>query len=454
MSDLLAWPRAAAVGVQHVLLMLAGSVAVPLTVGAALGLAPDDVSVLIGASLAVSGFATLVQAVGMPLFGCAMPVVFGASFTAVAAMLAIVAGSHGTPGDNLLAVLGGSIFAGLIGILAGHYIGALLKLFPPLVTGTVVVVVGLSLLRTGYDWVQGGLPTLAGLVDKTAPPQGPDALPVAAIAAVAALALWLLHFWVRRVLGSVAILIALAAATLAAATLAAGRFGLIGLTAVGAMPSIQMVQPYPLGVPPFALAPALGMTVAVLVTMLESAGALMATAAAAGHELDQKSLTRAMRGIAAATLLGGVAGAFPAAIQAQNAGLVAASGRGSRGATGFAGALLIALGLLPNLAAVVAAVPVAAVGGALLALAVVVVVTGIRSLRRARAASGAANLIVVAAGVIAGAAPLLAPGISQVLPVAARPLLGSGILLAAVAAAGVNAAVRGRVAQPPPLASA
>lgn len=449
MSDLLIWPRAAVLGVQHVLLMLAGSVAVPLTVGAALGLPPDDVSVLIGASLAVSGFATLVQAVGMPLFGCAMPVVFGASFTAVAPMLAIVAGSHGAPGDTLLAVLGGSIFAGLIGILAGYYIGALLKLFPPLVTGTVVVVAGLSLLRTGYDWVQGGLPTLAGLVDKTAPPQGPDALPVAAIAAVAALALWLLHFWVHRVLGSVAILIALAAATLAA-----GRFGLIDLSAVGAMPETQMVQPYPLGVPPFALAPALGMAVAVLVTMLESAGALMATAAAAGHELDQKSLTRAMRGIAAATLLGGVAGAFPAAIQAQNAGLVAASGRESRGATGFAGALLIALGLLPNLAAVVAAVPVAAVGGAVLALAVVVIVTGLRALRRARAASSAANLIVVAAGVIAGAAPLLAPGISHVLPVAARPLLGSGILLAMVAAAGVNAAVRGRVAQPPPLASA
>jgi xanthine/uracil permease len=138
-----------AYGLQHVLAMYAGAVAVPLIVGGSLGLKPAEVAYLITADLLVCGIATLVQCVGWWRFGARLPIMQGCAFAEVPPMVLI--GQDG----GLPAIYGSVIMAGLAMILPAPVFGRLLRFFPPLVTGTVILIIGLSLLPARSRWRSG-----------------------------------------------------------------------------------------------------------------------------------------------------------------------------------------------------------------------------------------------------------------------------------------------------------
>ena len=146
-DEILPTPRLLALGLQHVLVMYAGAVAVPLIIGRALKLPPEDVAFLISADLFACGLATLVQCIGFPGVGIRLPVMMGVTFASVGPMLSMAA----APDIGLLGIYGSVIAAGIFGIVAAPFISRLLPLFPPVVTGTIILVIGISLMRVGHQ---------------------------------------------------------------------------------------------------------------------------------------------------------------------------------------------------------------------------------------------------------------------------------------------------------------
>ena len=154
-DEVLPVPRLAALGLRHVLVMYAGAVAVPLIVGRALELSPEQVAILISADLFACGIATLNQSVGLPFVGIRLPVMMGVTFASVGQMLAMA----GNADVGLLGIYGAVIVAGIFGLLVAPFVSRLLPLFPPVVTGTIILVIGISLMRVGVNWAGGGMPT-------------------------------------------------------------------------------------------------------------------------------------------------------------------------------------------------------------------------------------------------------------------------------------------------------
>src|SRR5258706_2214495 len=166
-DEILPAPRLAALGLQHVLVMYAGAVAVPLIVGRALKLTPDQVSMLISADLFCCGLVTLIQALGATQwFGIKLPVMMGVTFASVAPMVAMAgSASSGTQGAGL--IFGSVIGAGVVSILIAPLVSRMLRFFPPVVTGTIIAVIGISLMRVGINWIFGNPvgPTAPSMVD-------------------------------------------------------------------------------------------------------------------------------------------------------------------------------------------------------------------------------------------------------------------------------------------------
>ena len=140
-------------GLQHVLVMYAGAVAVPLILGAALGLTKDQTAFLISADLLCCGISTCVQSIGVGPFGIRLPVVMAVSFAAVGPMI----GMAHDPSLGITAIFGATIAAGVIGILIAPLVGRMLRFFPPLVTGIVITAIGLSIIQVGLNWAAGGV---------------------------------------------------------------------------------------------------------------------------------------------------------------------------------------------------------------------------------------------------------------------------------------------------------
>src|ERR1700678_4187469 len=160
-DEILPTPRLLALGLQHVLVMYAGAVAVPLIIGRALKLSPEDVAFLISADLFACGLATLVQCIGFPGVGIRLPVMMGVTFASVGPMLSMA----GSPDIGLLGIYGSAPSSGNLGIIAAPFISRLLPLFPPVVTGTIILVIGISLMRVGINWAGGGVPQLPRVVE-------------------------------------------------------------------------------------------------------------------------------------------------------------------------------------------------------------------------------------------------------------------------------------------------
>src|SRR5277367_2209369 len=160
-DEFLPVPKLITLGLQHVLVMYAGAVAVPLILGRALKLPPEDVAFLISADLFACGLATLIQSVGFPGVGIRLPVMMGVTFASVGPMLSMAA----APDVGLLGIYGAVISAGVFALVVAPFMGRLLPLFPPVVTGTIILVIGISLMRVGINWAGGGLPTLTKVVD-------------------------------------------------------------------------------------------------------------------------------------------------------------------------------------------------------------------------------------------------------------------------------------------------
>jgi len=458
--------RLAALGLQHVLVMYAGAIAVPLIVGRALKLSPEQVALLISADLFCCGLVTVIQSLGFTKwFGIRLPVMMGVTFAAVGPMVAM---AQAVPGvDGARAIFGAIIGAGVISMIIAPLMGRLLRFFPPVVTGTIIAIIGISLMRVGVGWAMGGpaplaqsvdVPKLVAMVDSAKAAAAASAAPGAAapvlklagpipmvdnpnygaldnmaIAGFVLIAILLLVRYGKGFIANIAVLLGI----IAGCVLAAG-LGKMGFDKVAKAHWFDVVTPFAFGMPTFDIVMVLTMTLVMIVVMIESTGMFLALSDITGKKLSQGELTAGLRTDGVGTLIGGIFNTFPYTSFSQNVGLVGVTGVKSRWVCVAAGVIMIVLGLLPKMAALVESVPTFVLGGAGLVMFGMVAATGIRILANVDFKTNRNNLYIVAISIGAGLIPLVAPRWTQQMAHGLHPLLESGILLTAMSAVLLN----------------
>ena len=353
-------PKLFTLGLQHVLVMYAGAVAVPLIIGGALKMSVDQIAFLINADLFACGIATLIQTLGLWIFGLRLPIMMGVTFTAVTPMIAI--GTN--PELGLLDIYGATIAAGVIGIFIAPFIGKLLRLFPPVVTGTVITVIGISLMGVGINWAAGGFGN----------PDYGNPLYLGVSFAVLIFILLITRF-VKGFFSNIAVLLGILFGFAIALMLHKVNFD--GLDQVK---WFDVVLPFHFGMPVFDPWAIVTLTIVMLITFIESTGMFLALGEIVGKPVDEKALVAGLRVDGLGTVIGGVFNTFPHTSFSQNIGLVGVTGVKSRWVCAAAGVILLVFGLIPKMSVVVASIPQFVLGGAGVVMFGMVLATGIKIL--------------------------------------------------------------------------
>lgn len=464
-DEVLPTPRLFALGIQHVLVMYAGAIAVPLIVGRALKLDPQQVAFLISADLFVCGIVTIIQSLGATQwFGIKMPVMMGVTFAAVGPMVAI---ANNDAGPDAARVLFGSIIgAGVIGILIAPLAGRMLRFFPPVVTGTIILVIGVSLMRVGIQWIFGVPvgPTAPKLVDPehaawlksigdlashagSTLPAIPTKLALVptldnaayaplshvGIAAIVLVSILAIAKFGRGFVANIAVLLGIIVGAVVTASL-----GMMHFDKVGQAGWFALITPFHFGMPIFDPLLIATMVLVMIVTFIESTGMFLALSDLTGRKLTPQSLNAGLRTDGLGTVIGGIFNTFPYTSFSQNVGLVGVTGVKSRFVCVAAGVILIVFGLVPKMGALVEALPTFVLGGAGLVMFGMVAATGIRILSGVDFKHRRNNLFVVAVSLGLGMIPLIAPDFKMWMPHAIHSLVESGILLATIAAVVLN----------------
>ncbi|MBA4103361.1 MAG: uracil permease, partial [Arthrobacter sp.] len=406
-----------AYGFQHVLTMYGGIIAVPLIVGQAAGLSPADIGILIAAALFMGGLATLLQTIGVPFFGSQLPLVQGVSFASVATMVAIVSGGGGLP-----AVFGAVIVSAAIGLLIAPVFSKIVRFFPPVVTGTVITTIGLTLMPVAANWAMGG--------NRTAENYG--SMANIGLAGVTLALVLLLSKVGSATISRLSILLAMVGGTVIAVVTGMADFSKVGQGPIAAFPT-----PFHLGAPTFEIAAIISMVIVVLVILTETMADILAVGEIVGTKVDSKRIAAGLRADMGSSLIAPIFGSFTQSAFAQNVGLVAVTKIKSRYVVAAGGVILVILGLLPVMGRVVAAVPTAVLGGAGIVLFGTVAASGIRTLAKVEYKNNM-NLIIVAASIGFGMIPIAAPTFYDQFPSWFSTIFHSGISSAAVMAILLN----------------
>jgi NCS2 family nucleobase:cation symporter-2 len=463
-------PKLFTLGLQHVLVMYAGAVAVPLIVGRALKLEPEQVAFLISADLFVCGIVSIIQSLGATQwFGIRLPVMMGVTFASVGPMVAMANATPGVEGARL--IFGAIIGAGIVGILIAPFVSRMLRFFPPVVTGTIILVIGVTLMRIGINWIFGNPvgPTAPRLVapehadwlkavgelataSGATVPAVPEKLAIAASAQnplyaspsnilvsafVLAVVLAIARF-AKGFVANIAVLIGIVAGGILAALL-----GKMTFAKVAAAGWFAPILPFQFGAPVFQPLLIVTMVLVMIVVMIESTGMFLALGEMTGRKVTRDMLSAGLRTDGLGTLIGGIFNTFPYTSFSQNVGLVGVTGIRSRFVCVAGGIILVILGLVPKMGALVESLPTAVLGGAGLVMFGMVAATGIRILSAVDFKTSRTNLFVVAVALGFGMIPLVAPDFKMWLPHAIHPLIESGILLASIAAVALNAFFNG-----------
>ena len=362
-------------GIQHVLAFYAGAVVVPLVIVNQLGLDNETLIHLINADLLTCGIATIIQSAGIGRFiGVKLPLIQGVTFTAVSPLIAIGAAATppGADPKTGLATMYGSIIAvGLIVFLAAPFFAKLLRFFPPVVTGTLLTVMGTTLLSVSADDI------LRWTDDAPADTKAALTFESLAYAIGTIVIIVLIQRLFKGFMGTLSVLLGLVIMTGVAFAM-----GKTDLTGVGKASWVAVTHPFFFGLPQFSITAIIAMIIVMAVTAVETTGDVFATGEVVGKRIAPRDIANALRADGLSTLLGGVLNSFPYTCFAQNVGLVRLTRVSSRWVVTTAGVFMIILGLLPKAAAIVAAIPSPVIGGASLAMFANVAVVGIQTLAK------------------------------------------------------------------------
>ncbi|MEV0603155.1 nucleobase:cation symporter-2 family protein [Streptomyces sp. NPDC050315] len=405
---------------QHVASMYAGAVSVPLVVAVAAKMSAADTAVLMGGSLLMAGIATLLQTLGLGNFiGSKLPFVNGVSFAGVGVMLTILTTQGGVQA-GMPVVFGAIIVSSLFGFLVSSYFSRLVRFFPPVVTGSVILLIGVSLIPVAYDWIVDGSSTGAPHPENIA------------LAAATVLVMLLLQRFTRGFLKQISMLFAMVFGTLLAIPMGLADFSKLDDAALFGIPS-----PLHFGAPQFSLPAIISMCVVMLVILTESTADMIALGKIVDKDVDEKTIARGLRADSLGSALSPLFNAFHASAFAQNIGLVVISNVRSRFVVALSGGLLVLIGLSPAAAALISVVPMPVLAAVSLFLFGSIAVSGIQTLLQADLHRGD-NALIVVVTLGAGLAPALSDGFYDAFPSWAQIVLGSGISTGCLLAVTLN----------------
>ena len=400
---------------QHLLAALGGIIAVPLVIGNVLKLPTEDTITLVNAALLISGVVTVIQCKGLGPVGIRLPSVMGTSFTFVAAALAIGFSEYGIAG-----ILGASLVGSLVMTIGSFFMPYIRKLFPPIVTGTVVMMIGLSLIPVAVDWFAGGQRGDANYAT-------PENLMMASFVLVIVVAL---VQWGKGIFSAAAIVIGMMTGYIVCLAM-----GWVSFEGVKQAQTFAIPQPLHFGLA-FPISGIIGMSIAYLVTIVESSGNFLALGNATQTEITGKHLRGGVLADGLGSALAAIMSTTPFSSFSQNIGVISLTGVASRHVVALTGVLLALAGLFPVFGALIVSIPLPVLGGAGLMMFAMIIAAGIQMLDKV--ARSKRNGLIIAISIGCGLAVTTRPELLDKLPHFFKEVLGSGITVGSLLALILN----------------
>jgi NCS2 family nucleobase:cation symporter-2 len=413
--------QAVPLGLQHVLAMFASNVTPSIIVAGAAGLAfggPEQVY-LIQMAMLFAGIATLFQTIGFGPVGARLPIMQGTSF----AFVGVLAGVAATQGLGV--ALSACLIAGVIHFLLGSVIQHLRWLFPPLVTGLVILAIGLYLIPVAIKYAAGGAASFQMEAESF------GSLMHWSVALTVVIVALVLKFFTRGIVSNAAILIGLIAGYLLALA-----YGMVNFEPVAKAAVFMTPQPLPYGFE-FSLGAVIAVTLVSIVSAIETVGDASATTkAGAGREATDREIAGATYADGLGTAVAAVFGGLPNTSFSQNVGIVGMTGIMSRHVVTIGALVLIICGLLPKIGAVIASMPLPVLGGGVIVMFGMVAAAGLNVLTEVN--MNRRNMVIIAVSLAAGLGLNLVPSAVQYLPGVVKTLATSAVAPTALVAIVLN----------------
>lgn len=404
--------QSAVLGLQHVLSMYAGSILVPIMIAGALGYSARELTYLISTDIFMCGVATFLQLKLTKHTGVGLPVVLGCAFQSVAP-LSIIGAQQGSG-----AMFGALIASGIYVILVAGIFSKIARFFPPIVTGSVITVIGLSLVGVA----------MGNMGDNVKEPTAQSMM----LSLLTIVIILLVQKFTKGFVKSISILIGLVAGTLVSAMM-----GLVDTTPVVEASWIHVPTPFYFGMPTFEITSIVMMCIIATVSMVESTGVYLALSDLTNDQLDEKRLRNGYRSEGIAVFLGGLFNTFSYTGFSQNVGLVQISGIKTRRPIYYAAGILVVIGLLPKFGAMAQMIPSPVLGGAMLVLFGMVALQGMQMLNRVDFQKNEYNFIIAAVSISAGLG-FNGTNLFASLPETAQMFLTNGIVIATLTSVVLN----------------
>jgi len=411
-------------GIQHVFAMFAGNITVPLIVAGVFGVTTAEKIFLIQMALFAAGVATIIQTVGYKNIGARLPIIQGTSFAFIPIMLPFKAFGLG-------AIFTAAFIGGIFQIWIGKMLKPIRHMFPPLVTGIVVLMIGISLLKVGFKYAGGGVWLMHNKPESFG---NWEHLLIAGTVLIVAL---VCNIRGKGMVSAASILIGIIAGFVRAALLGEIRWGKIAAAGWFAFP-----MPLQYGID-FVWGAVILMLFMSIVTTIETIGDISATTmGGANREATDKELSGGIMADGVGTAFASIFNAMPNTSYSQNAGLVAFTGVISRHVGTVAGVILILLGLFPKLGGIIAAMPDSVIGGAAIIMFGLIVGAGIKLISKSDMSQR--NVLILALSLSFGIGLNAFPEFVAHIPdfgIKLRLLLTTGLIPAGLLAFALNAAL-------------
>ena len=409
-------------GIQHVLAMFLGNVAPPLILAGAVGSVTGETTFLVQMALIVAGVATLVQAFPIGPVGAKLPIVMGTSFAFLGPLIAV--GNQ----FGLAAVFGAALIAAPVEMVMGVSLDRFREYFPPLVTGIVVMLIGLTLIPTGMNYAAGA----------SAGPSAPGygSFTNLGLAGLVLVVTVVLNQFFEGFLRVISVFVGIIVGYVAALAL-----GVVDLSAVSSAGWVTIPVPLKYGI---AFEPSAIVTVAFLyvITGMETIGDISGTVSATGRDATEKEMRGGLLADGVMSAFGAVFNALPNTSFSQNVGLVNFTGVASRFVVGIGGVALLILGFVPKVGAVVSAMPDAVLGGGALILFAMIFSSGARIITQ-NVTLDHRNSTILALSMALGLGVAFRPEILQQFPSEIQTLFGSALVTGGFAALLLNIVIPG-----------
>ncbi|WP_049330317.1 xanthine permease PbuX [Staphylococcus epidermidis] len=399
--------------VQHLLAMYAGAILVPIIVGTSLKFSAEEIAYLVTVDIFMCGVATFLQA--NKVTGTGLPIVLGCTFTAVAPMILI----GQTKGLDVL--YGSLLISGILVVLIAPFFSYLVKFFPPVVTGSVVTIIGINLMPVAMNYLAGG---------EGAKNYGDTKNLI--LGGVTLLIILILQRFTKGFLKSIAILIGLAIGTALA-----GIFGMVDIKQVGDAHWFGFPVPFRFSGFGFDVSSILVFFIVAVVSLIESTGVYHALSEITGRKLERKDFRKGYTAEGLAIILGSIFNAFPYTAYSQNVGLVSLSGAKKNNVIYGMVILLLICGCIPKLGALANIIPLPVLGGAMIVMFGMVMAYGVSILGNINF-QNQNNLLIIAISVGLGAGISAVPQAFKGLGEQFAWLTQNGIVLGAISAIILN----------------